>query len=384
MLTGIDEGLRDLASAGRLRDLRVAAGPLGRTIELSGQTVLNFSSNNYLGLAEHDSLRQAMVAAAGTGPIGAAASRLITGNRAEHEALESTLADWQQYEAALLFNSGYQANIGVLQALLDRESVVFSDELNHASIIDGCRLSRARVVVYAHKETRQLRTALENAPESKKLIVTDGLFSMDGDIAPVAELAALAEEFEAALVVDEAHAVGVRGPMGRGVCAEAGIKPDVLVGTLGKAFGSFGAFVATTLQARRLLLNRARSFVFSTALPGPVCAASIAATKLIAGSEGLKRRESLAARASELAEGLRTLGLHPAGAPSQILPILIGQETRTMEASAALLSRGIFAQGIRPPTVPRGTSRLRVALMADHTPEDIRKLLAALGELGLT
>ncbi len=371
--------LASLEAIGRRRSLRTRVGSPGREVTLDGRSVLNFSSNNYLGLADDPALSAAAVAAIEEAGTGSGASRLILGNQDRHEALERALAQFQRCPRTLLFNSGYNANVGVLAALTDARDVVFSDALNHASIIDGCRLSRAQVTVYPHADTAALEQSLRASTGRRRYVVTDAVFSMDGDRAPLRELAALCRRYDAALVVDEAHAVGALGPDGRGVAAELGVEPDLLIGTFGKSFGSFGAYVCGHVEPIELLLNRARSFVFTTALPPAVVAASQAALETIRGERGSALRQQLTARIEQFRVGLESLDLLAAGAgQSAIFPILVGDEGDTMSCCAALLERGIYAQGIRPPTVARGTSRLRFTLMATHTADDVAR---ALGEL---
>lgn len=378
----IREELAQLESQGRLRSLRIVTGPQGRQVQVDGRVLLNFCSNNYLGLADRPELIEAAHAELDRAGVGSGASRLIVGTQQAHVELEQRLAAFHQTDAALLFNSGYQANVGTIQALVGRSDVVFSDQLNHASLIDGCRLSRARVEVYPHADVAALDAMLARSTERRKLVVSDAVFSMDGDAAPVAALAEVASRHGALLMVDEAHVVGVRGPAGRGLCAEQGVVPDVLMGTLGKAYGGFGAYVVGAGDLVRLLLNRARSFVFTTAMPASVAAASIAALDLIAGPVGSGLRSALSENISRVRSGLNRMGLLEASAgQSPIFPIVVGSEERTMQACQGLMDRGVFAQGIRPPTVAPGTSRLRVALMATHTASDIDDFLHGLEAL---
>lgn len=371
--------LQELADRGLRRRLRRVAGAQGPRVQLDDEMVINFSSNNYLGLASGRRLRDASAGAVREVGTGAGASRLISGNMTEHEALEHELGEFHGLGAALVFNSGYQANVGVIPAVVGRGGAVFSDALNHASIVDGCRLSRAEIHVYPHGDLDALSGALAASPAERKLIVSDTVFSMDGDLADVVGLRSLADRHGAALMVDEAHAVGVTGPCGRGVCADAGVEPDILVGGLGKAMGSFGGYVAGSRALREWLLNRARSFVFTTALPPGVVAASRAGLGVVAGPEGDNLRRRLGLRIEQLATGLERLGLLVQGAGSSpIFPVLIGDAGQAMEVCESLLERGIYAQGIRPPTVPRGTSRLRIALMASHGADDVAELLDGL------
>ena len=374
--------LEELERAGLRRRLRTVSSKSARRVTLDGEEVLNFSSNNYLGLASHPAIVEAAMAAAKRSGFGSGASRLIVGNHEEHESLEKELAEFHQCERALLFNSGYNANVGTVQSVAVAGDVIFSDALNHASIIDGCRLSRAEVVVYPHCDVASLRQRMESYPDSRKLVVTDSVFSMDGDVAPLRELAEVCRDMGAILQVDEAHSTGILGPGGRGAAAEQGVVPDVRVGTLGKGFGSFGAYVAGGEPLVELLLNRARSFVFTTSLPVAVAAATRASLRLVQGREGQARRVRLKELIARFRSGLREVGLLAPGAGSTpIFPVIVGDDQRVMDCCERLLAAGIYAQGIRPPTVPHGTSRLRFALMATHLDDDIDRVLNALSEL---
>jgi 8-amino-7-oxononanoate synthase len=295
---------------------------------------------------------------------------LIVGNHREHVALEAALGDWLRVSGVRLFNSGYAANVGTISALVGAGDTVISDELNHASIIDGCRLSRADVIVVPHRDIAAFERALASRG-GRKLVVSESLFSMDGDIADVEALAALARRHDAALMLDEAHAVGVMGPEGRGIAAARGVVPDLLVGTSGKALGAFGAFVATTRAVAELLWNRARSFVFSTGLPPAVAASVRAAIEVVRGSEGQERREAVARNARDLRR--RIPGLGGDGA-SPIAPLVVGDDRTVMDVSGRLFERGVFVQGIRPPTVPVGTARLRISVSAGHSEGDVAAL----------
>jgi 8-amino-7-oxononanoate synthase len=370
--------LRRLEDEHRLRVPRVVDSTQSSAIVLDGTKVWNFASNDYLGLAEDPRLAKAASAAALEFGTGVGASRLIVGNHRQHVLLEQELADWLRAPAARLFNSGYAANVGVLTTLLRPGDVVFSDELNHASIIDGCRLSRAEVVVYPHLDTAALERELgRRGSAARRLVGSETLFSMDGDVADVAALARIARAADAALMLDEAHAVGVWGPEGRGVAAAADVVPDLLVGTCGKALGSFGAFVASSAPIAELLWNRARSFVFSTGLPPSVAAASRAAIEIVRGADGDQRRGMLAANVLLLRQLLPQLG---GAACSAIAPLMIGDDRRVMELTAQLLEpRGpdgwrFYVQGIRPPTVPEGGARLRISLSAGHSLDQISEL----------
>ena len=373
----VRDELRQLEARNRLRVPRVVDGVHGPRITLDGVSVINAASNDYLSLAGDRRIARAAANALDEHGSGAGASRLILGNHRRHVALEQALADWLRCAGVRLFNSGYAANVGVLTSLLSAGDVVFSDELNHASIIDGCRLSRAEVVVFPHRDLAALERALATRHGRRRIVVSETLFSMDGDIADVEALSALCRRHAAALILDEAHAVGVWGPEGRGIAALAGITPDVLVGTCGKALGGFGAFAATSAAIADLLWNRARSFVFSTALPPSIPAAVQAAVEIVRGSDGEHRRRTLLAHATRLRERLPRIG---GDSRSAIAPLVIGADAHAMAVSAAVLERGVFAQGIRPPTVPEGTARLRISLAAGHSESDVEAIARAVAE----
>jgi 8-amino-7-oxononanoate synthase len=378
----IQNELEALKRQGLYRELRRVEGEQGPTLVLDGHEVLNFSSNNYLGLANHPALKKAAKEAIDRYGCGAVASRLISGNMALHEELEEKIAALKGTEAALVFNSGFQANVGIIPALAAEGDTIFSDELNHASIIDGCRLARAETVVYPHCDPAGLEDALKNSQANgRKLIVTETLFSMDGDEAPLAEIVLLSERYGALVMVDEAHATGVAGPNGAGVVAKLGLgdRIPIQMGTLGKALGGFGAYVAGSHALRELLINRCRSFIFTTALPPPVLAAAIAAIDLL--YQEPQRRLALWHNIRALREGLRNLGFSLGSGESQIVPLVTGDAEKCMAFSERLLEKGVFAQGIRPPTVPEGTSRLRITLMATHTHEHLHQALRVFKEV---
>ena len=369
--------LKQLEAIGRLRVPRVVDGPQGARIALDGTEVLDLASNDYLSLANDPRLVKAAHAALDEDGVGAGASRLISGNHRRHAELEKAIAEWLRMGAARLFGSGYAANVGTLGALVGPEDVVFSDELNHASLIDGCRLAKAQVVVFPHRDLSKLDEELRARTGRRRLIASESLFSMDGDLADVEGLAELAKKHGAALMLDEAHAIGARGPEGRGVAATVGVVPDVLVGTCGKALGAYGAFVATTPAIAKLLWNRARSLVFSTALPPVISAAVIAAIEIVRGSDGEDRRRALAERARQWRGRVRGLGGQE---DSAIAPLIVGDDQRVMEISARLFERRVFVQGIRYPTVPEGTARLRTSLHAKQTAQDLEIAAVALND----
>jgi glycine C-acetyltransferase/8-amino-7-oxononanoate synthase len=379
-MTDVAERLGELRDRGLHRRLRLVGGPQGPRVLLDGQPVLLLCSNNYLGLADHPKVRHAAGDAAMRWGTGAGASRLISGNMELHGELERRLAAFKGYESGLLFGSGYLANMGAIAALAGHGEVVFSDELNHASIVDGCRLSRADTFVYRHADSEHLAWGLARAAAKPALIVTDGVFSMDGDIAPLEALASLARRHGCRLMVDEAHATGAFGPGGRGTVAAAGLSEevDLIVGTLGKALGSYGAYVCAGRELTDYLLNAARPFVFSTAPPPPVLGAALAALEVLEAEP--QRVEALRANAKVLREALAGEGLDAGTSESQIVPLEVGDAALTMELCERLLEGGVFAQGIRPPTVPEGSSRLRFTVMSTHRTEELREAAQIAGE----
>jgi glycine C-acetyltransferase/8-amino-7-oxononanoate synthase len=386
-VTDVAERLEELRDRGLYRRLRLIEGPQGPEVRLGGRPVLLLCSNNYLGLAEHPRVREAAAEAALRWGAGAGASRLISGNMEPHRALEQALAEFKGYESALLFGSGYLANTGTISALAGRGEVVFSDELNHASIVDGCRLSRAETFVYRHADLEHLAWGLAQAEGRGSLIVSDGLFSMDGDVAPLPGLLELARRHGCRLMVDEAHATGALGPGGRGTVAAAGLsgEVDVVVGTLGKALGAYGAYVCAGSDIVDFLVNSARPFIFSTAPPPPTVAAAATALELLRAEPEMVER--LRANASTLRRALAAEGLAVGVSETQILPVEVGDAKLTMDLCERALEGGVFAQGIRPPTVPEGTSRLRFTVMSSHRGEELEAAARTVGgaarELGL-
>lgn len=353
----------ELRQGERWRFLRTWEGAGGIFIH-EGRRYLNFSSNDYLGLSGHPALAAAVTEVMKTQGCGATASRLMSGNLSIHDSLEADLADLMGREHALVFPSGYQANVGVLTSLAGKGDQIFSDALNHASLIDGARLSRAKIQVYRHNDMEHLAALLEDGgTEGRRVIVTDSVFSMDGDVAPLRALSALAARHDAVLVVDEAHAVGIWGG-GGGVSRALGVKPDVLTGTLGKALGSGGGFVACDGVYRDLLINRARSFIYSTGVSPMNGAAARAAVGML--REDPTRGATLLARAAQFQTLLVERGVDVVAGETQILPVMVGDDRQVMDYAAQLLDAGLIVTGIRPPTVPEGTSRLRFSVTLGH------------------
>jgi 8-amino-7-oxononanoate synthase len=377
--------LDQIRDAGLWRALRRVDGPTGAEYVLEGKRVVGLCSNNYLGLAEDSRLRAAAIRAVEMYGAGTGASRLVSGNLAIHEELEARLAGFKGTQAALLFNSGYHANIGVISALAGPDDFVYSDELNHASIIDGCRLSRATVRIYRHADVAHLESLLQADADRKgrKLVVTDSIFSMDGDIAPLPDIVRVAQPFGAEIMVDEAHATGVLGKNGRGAVDHFNLRwaIGVQMGTLGKALGSFGAYVAGRRELIDLLINRSRAFIYTTALPPAACGAAIEAINILENEPArIARLWTLTAtyRAALRKAGLKAVGESP------IVPLITGDPRHTMEVSAQLFERGYHVQAIRPPTVPEGTSRLRTTVSAAHTEAQLVGAAAAMAELLLS
>ncbi len=373
-----DELLR-LERDGLLRKLITHEGPQGATIRIDGQELINFGANDYLGLANDERLRAAAVITIAREGWGAGASPLVTGHSTSHAELERRLAEFEGAEAALVFPSGFAANAGTVAALVDRGDCIFADQKNHASLIDGCRLSRAEVQIYRHADVSHLGELLQNSRQfRRRLIATDSLFSMDGDLAPLRDIAALSRKHASMLLVDEAHATGVFGSRGRGVCEMLGVEDavDIRVGTLSKALGCAGGFVAGSEKLIQWLYNRARPYVFSTAHPPANAAAAIAALDIVAREPD--RRHELLKRATALRNAMRGQGWDLGASQSQIIPVIVGDAGRTTEMAARLRQQGLFVPGIRPPSVPAGESLLRISLSYGHSPDMIDQLVTSL------
>lgn len=371
----------------RIRSVESILDDRGAWIRIAGRDLLNLSSNNYLGLAHDPRLKEAATGAIEKWGAGATASRYVHGSSALYEQLEHRLAEWKRREAALVFANGYQANTGVISALVGRPDAVFSDRLNHASIVDGIVLSRAEHYRYRHCDSEHLEFLLKkHGSARRKVIVTDTVFSMDGDTAPLAELVKLRDQYGALLMVDEAHAGGVLGERGEGLCHELGLQDevDVMMGTFSKAFGSYGAYICADQSVIRYLTSKARSLIYSTALPPSVLASVHAALTIVQEDAG--RRVGLRKTAGWFRERLRTLGFSVGAGDTPIIPLLIGDNERALRYSRKLEERGVAAVAIRPPTVPAGTARIRFTVMATHTIEELEwaaeQLCAIRAELG--
>ncbi len=377
----IEERLAEIERQGLSRRLRLISGPQGPRVMLDEHEVLLLCSNNYLGLADDARVREAAADAALRWGVGSGASRLVSGTMTIHRRLEERLAAFKGSEACVLFGSGYLANLGAIGALAGPGDTIFSDELNHASIVDGSKCSRARVHVYRHLDTEHLDWSLRrHGGEGRRLIATDTVFSMDGDVAPLQEIVALARHHRARLLVDEAHATGALGPGGRGAVAQAGLEGqvDVLLGTLGKALGSYGAYVCASEQMVRYLINTARALIFSTAPAPPAVAGALAALEEV--EQHPDRVQQLHSRSRELREALAAEGFDVPASDMHIVPLLVGDERDASALCQAALERGVFAQAIRAPSVPPGGARLRLTAMATHTPAELRRAAHSLGD----
>jgi len=378
-MSEIHDRLEELRDIGLYRRMRMVSGPQGPRVLLDGKRVLLLCSNNYLGLADHPDVRQAAADAAMRYGVGTGGSRLVSGNMTLHRRLEERLAEFKGTERCVLFGSGYLANLGVISALAREGEVVFSDALNHASIVDGCRLARSETFVYDHLDTEHLEWGLREAAGHGSLIVTDSVFSMDGDIAPLERIVELGHRYGARVLVDEAHATGLLGPGGRGAVAEAGLEGevDVVIGTLGKALGSYGAYACCDTDMARYLVNSARTLIFSTGPAPAVVAAALAALDLVRANP--HRIDRVRRNAQTLRDALGQQGLHVPPGETAIVPLVLGDAARAVAVCERALRRGVFAQAIRPPTVPEGGSRLRLAAMATHNTAELEWAAAQLG-----
>jgi glycine C-acetyltransferase/8-amino-7-oxononanoate synthase len=378
-----EEDLKQLEAAHLLRRLRLVESATGPTVTLAGRPVILMASNDYLGLAAHPRLKRAAIEAIEQYGVGAGASRLISGTLPPHVELESALARFKRAEAALTFGSGYLANIGLIPALVRPRNLILADRLCHASLLDGCRLSGADFRVYRHRDVAHLESQLRRRAAGRTtLIVTDGVFSMDGDVAPLPDLLALAERYEARLLVDDAHGTGVMGMQGRGTLEHFGIEARLPyhMGTLGKALGTAGAYVVGPKSFVTYTLNTARSFIFTTAPPPAIAAATVAALELLRAEP--ERRARLRENREYFHAGLKALGFRLPDTVTPIIPILIGDVDTTLAMADRLLARGIYAPAIRPPTVPKDTSRIRTTVTAEHTREHLDQALAAFRAAG--
>ncbi|MBL1320637.1 MAG: 8-amino-7-oxononanoate synthase [Methylophaga sp.] len=374
------ENLAERKAVGRYRQQRTRLGAQGVEVVVDGKPLLSFCSNDYLGLANHPDLKKAFIDAAEQEGVGAGAAHLLTGHSHYHQQLEEELADFMGHEKALLFSSGYQANLGVIDGLMVRGDAIIQDKLNHASLLDGARLSEADLLRYPHADISRLHKRLHTASAAKhKLIVTDGVFSMDGDVAPLAEIIAEAKQHKAAVFVDDAHGLGVLGEQGRGSVSHCNIKQDerpIIMGTFGKAFGTAGAFVAADEEVIDTLIQQAHTYVYTTAQPAAIAAATLASLKLVQDENW--RREKLQALIAQFRAGAKGLGLNLMDSSTPIQPVLVRDDKKAIAIGKSLEEKGILVGVIRPPTVPEGSARLRITLSANHSEQQVQQLLDAL------
>nr|WP_320165672.1 8-amino-7-oxononanoate synthase [uncultured Methylophaga sp.] len=372
--------LAERKAAGRYRQNRLRVGEQGVHIHLGDKTILSFCSNDYLGLAAHPDIKQAFKKAVDKEGVGSGAAHLLTGHSYYHQALEEKLADFTGQQRVLLFSTGYMANLGVIDGLLNRGDAVIQDKWNHASLLDGGRLTDADQLRYPHADMGLLHKRLHNAATAKhRLIVSDGVFSMDGDIAPLPEIMALSEQHHAAVLIDDAHGFGVIGEGGRGTVSHYKITADkapIVVGTLGKAIGTGGAFVAADELVIETLIQQARSYVYTTAQPPAIAAATLVSLDLVEKEQW--RREKLQQLIQQFRQGAEQLGLELMSSETPIQPVIIGEDKKALDIGAKLEEQGILVGVIRPPTVPKNTARLRITFSAAHTEQDVDRLLSAL------
>ncbi|ADJ27930.1 8-amino-7-oxononanoate synthase [Nitrosococcus watsonii] len=380
--TALTGELRQRQTRSLYRYRRVLEGPQGAEVQIGGRRILAFCSNDYLGLANHPAIRTAFMQGVQKYGVGSGAAHLVTGHSRAHHALEEALAVFVGRPRALLFSTGYSANLGVISALIGRQDAVFEDRLNHASLLDGGLLAGARFKRYRHRDCQSLEVALTATKARRKLVVTDGVFSMDGTLAPLPALAAVADRFDAWLMVDDAHGLGVLGEKGRGSVAHFGLEMaqvPILVGTLGKALGTFGAFVAGEEALIETLIQQARTYIYTTAPPSAVAVATLASLRLIETESW--RRDKLTRLIAQFRQGAAQLGLRLMDSPTPIQPLLVGDAGAAVKLSERLLARGILVTAIRPPTVPEGSARLRITLTVAHSEAQVARLLEALAHV---
>jgi len=383
MLANLARELENLTSQDLRRRLTTVEEALpGGRVRVDGRVLLNLSSNDYLGLSQEPRLIAAVREAAARWGVGAGASRLVVGHLALHEELEARLAEFKGTEAAVIFSTGYMANLGTVSALVGPGDTVFCDRLNHASIYDGIKLSGADLARFPHRDLDRLEALLQKAGSGRRLIVTDSIFSVDGDLAPLKDLVELKDRYDACLMIDEAHATGVLGPRGAGLAAALGLtqRVEVHMGTFSKALGCLGGFVAGDRRLIDYLHNRARSFIYSTAMPPPVLGAIAAALDIV--TQEPERRRYLLTEAERFRHTLTQAGFDLLGSETQIVPVLAGENGPTLRLAARLRERGLMAVALRPPTVPPGRSRVRFSLSAAHTAEDLAEARQAILEVG--
>jgi len=366
----------------RYRQREIVTSAQGANVQIGGKSYLNFSSNDYLGLANDPVVVESLVKSANYYGVGSGAAHLITGHCSVHHDLEQALAEHTGRSSALLFSTGYMANIGVITALCGRDDLVIEDRLNHASLIDGGLYSNANFKRYAHADMSALENILQKEKAKQRLIVTDGVFSMDGDVTPLKDIMSLSKRYSADVLVDDAHGIGVLGKQGGGICESFGLNENdqpILMATLGKAFGVFGAFVAGSHELIEWLIQQARTYVYTTAIPPSIAAASLMSLKIIQTQP--ERREHLNELIFQFRKGAENLGLQLMPSQTPIQPIIVGEESRALLWSEDLRNQGVLVKAIRPPTVPKGTSRMRITLSAAHSKQNVQQLLSSLSKL---
>ncbi len=375
----LEEELDRLRNEGLFRKPLVFMGGQSKKLKLNNSDIINFCSNDYLGFCSRKEIKEAEISAIQKWGAGSGASRLVTGTTEIHRRLEERVAEFEKKESAIIFPTGYMANVGTISALVGEGDAVIIDRLNHASIIDGAKLSGAKLYVYPHRDLNRLEYVLKKCKDKKrKLVVTDSIFSMDGDLAPLREMVELKDKYGAMLMVDEAHGTGVFGETGSGLGEALGVKDkiDVLMGTFSKAIGVLGGFIAGSKELTEYLENKARSYIYTTSPAPAICGAVLEAIELIEKEPGT--RKNLLKKAKKLRGEISSLGMSCMDSESQIIPIAAGEADEAVRLSHNLLEKGIFVQAIRPPTVPKGSSRLRVTLSAEHSEEEIKYLLDCL------
>ena len=379
----LDQSLENLEKKGLKRNLRQLSSKQGPKITIEGREVLNFCSNNYLGLADDERVGQAAIDCIQKEGFGSGASRLVCGNMASHRQLEQCLSQFKGTEDCLIFNTGYMANLGIISSIFNRNDIIFSDRLNHASIIDGVQLSQSEWKRYPHRDMTALEEMLKSSVSyAQRCIITDSVFSMDGDLAPLDQIVTLARKYNCLVMIDEAHALGVMGENGKGLAQYFGVENeiDIQMGTLSKGVGSFGAYCCGSSSLISYLINKARSFIYTTGMPPSTAAASLKALEIIKNTP--QRRKQLWENTQCVHDALKNMGFDTMDSQTPIIPILVKESNIAVDFSKRLFEQGVFVSAIRPPTVPQNTARLRLTVMATHTQEQISYLLEQLEEIG--
>ncbi len=383
MLRDFEQELHNLEAQHLLRQLRMVESPADTTITIEGRTLISMASNNYLGLANHPAVKQAAIQAIEQWGVGAGAARLISGTMVPHQQLEEDLAQFKQVEATLTFGTGYTANLGLIPSLIDQDGLILADRYCHASLIEACRLAKAKLRVFHHNDAEHLEKLLKKREQvCPTLVVTEGVFSMDGDLAPLPDLLGLCQRYEATLLIDDAHGTGVMGANGRGTIEHFGLnsKDIIQMGTLSKAIGTSGGYIAGTATLKEYLINTSKAFIYTTAQPPAIAAATSAAIQIIQNEPA--RRERLWENRNYLYSELKSMGIQFTDTQSPILPIIVKLPETALKMSQTLYEAGIYAPAIRPPTVPKESSRLRVTVSSEHAPDQLRQLVETIRKEG--